>query len=67
MNKSKKEIIKRIEKACVCCEKKIKVILYKDRSYRGAHYFGKILPGKNKEYWECPKCYKGEKPKFVIK
>jgi len=42
MIKSKKEIIKRLEKICSICGRKIKVILYKDRSYRGGHYFGKI-------------------------
>jgi hypothetical protein len=42
MTKNKKEIIKRIEKTCACCGRKIKVILYKDKSYRGGHYFGKI-------------------------
>ncbi|MBI3384766.1 hypothetical protein HY030_01065 [Candidatus Gottesmanbacteria bacterium] len=52
---NKKEIIKRLAKACVVCGKKIKVILYKDRTYYGGHYFGRIL--KMAEYWECPKCY----------
>jgi len=42
MSTAKKEIIKRLDKICVCCGRKIKVILYKDRSYRGGHYFGKI-------------------------
>lgn len=37
-----KEIIKRLNKKCACCGRKIKVILYKDRSYRGGHYFGKL-------------------------
>jgi ribosomal protein L23 len=53
----KKEIAKRIEKICVVCGKKIKVILYKDRTYRGGHYFGKILSCGKDEYWECPRCY----------
>ena len=57
MNKNKKEIIKRLEKVCVCCGKKINVILYNDKSYRNGHYFGKILNDAKKEYWECPKCY----------
>jgi len=57
MSNSKKEIIKRLEKICVCCDKKIKVILYQDESYRCGHYFGKILNDNKKEYWECPKCY----------
>ena len=57
MSKFKKEIIKRLEKVCVCCGKKINVILYKNKSYRGGHYFGKILNDDKKEYWECPKCY----------
>jgi len=38
----KKEIIKQLNKTCACCDKKIKVILDKDRTYRGGHYFGKI-------------------------
>jgi len=50
-----KKIAKKLGKMCVVCGNEIKVILYKDRSYRGGHYFGKLL-GKN-EYWECPKCY----------
>jgi len=42
MTKLKKEIIKRLEKICAICGRKIKVILYQDRSYRGGHYFGKV-------------------------
>jgi len=42
MSKTKKEIIKRLEKTCSICGKKMKAILYKDRTYRGGHYFGKI-------------------------
>ena len=42
MAKVKGKIIKWIEKSCVCCGRKIKVILYQNRSYRGGHYFGKI-------------------------
>jgi len=38
----KKEILKRLNKDCACCGKSIKVILYKDKNYRGGHYFGKI-------------------------
>jgi len=49
MARVKKEIIKRLEKTCACCGKKIKVILYKDRSYRGGHYFGKIPLHRKKE------------------
>lgn len=37
-----KLIKKYLIKACVCCGRKIKVILYKNKSYRGGHYFGKI-------------------------
>ena len=57
MDKSKKATIKRLEKICVCCGEKNKVILYQDKTYRGGHYFGKILDDSKKEYWECPKCY----------
>ena len=38
----KKEIIKRLDKTCAVCGRRIKVILYKDKTYRGGHYFGKI-------------------------
>lgn len=42
MPKKKKAIIKRLNKTCSICGRKIKVILYKDRNYRGGHYFGKM-------------------------
>jgi len=41
MSKVKKEIIKRLDKTCACCGRKIRVILYEDKNYRGGHYFGK--------------------------
>ena len=40
--KAKKVIKDRFEKSCSVCGGKIKIILYKDRSYRGGHYFFKI-------------------------
>jgi len=42
MSKVKKGIVERLEKICACCDRKIKVILYKDSTYRGGHYFGEI-------------------------
>lgn len=42
MAKIRKIIIDRLDKGCSICGRKIKVILYKDRSYPGGHYFGKI-------------------------
>jgi len=42
MTEPAKKVIKRLDKICVCCGRKIKVILYKNKSYRGGHYFGKI-------------------------
>ena len=42
MSQFKKEIIKQLSKTCAVCEKKIKVILYKNKTYRGGHYFGKV-------------------------
>ncbi len=42
MNKSRKIIINRLKRTCAVCGKEIKVIIYKDRSYRGGHYFGKM-------------------------
>ncbi len=53
-----------MEKMCVICGKKLGITLYKDKSYRGGHYFGKIIPRKGKtdgEYWECDKCYREAK------
>lgn len=47
---AKKEIIKRLDKTCSICGRKIKVILYKDRSYRGGHYFGKTPLYTKKEF-----------------
>lgn len=57
MSNSKKKIIERLEKDCACCGKKIKVILYQDKTYHGGHFFGNILDNDKMEYWECPKCY----------
>lgn len=42
MNKSRKIIINRLKRTCAVCGKEIKVNIYKDRSYRGGHYFGKM-------------------------
>mgnify|MGYP001572388026 CR=1 FL=1 len=60
--KVKKEIIDRLKRKCVVCGKKMKIILYKDRTYRGGKYwsFGKKINKKKPEfeYWECPKCYR---------
>lgn len=59
----KKEILKtkiikdKLEKKCVICGEKIKVIIFADNSYSGGHYFGKISDTFS-EYWECIKCYK---------
>lgn len=40
-----------MEKKCSICGKKMKVILYDDRSYRGGHFFGKI-PYSSKAEWK---------------
>jgi hypothetical protein len=45
-----KTIKNRTEKTCAVCGKKIKVIFYTDRSYRGGNYFGKI-PISTKKEW----------------
>jgi len=58
----KTKIIKdRLERFCVVCGKKIKIILYADHRYRGGHYFsfGKKPKNPKLEYWECSKCYRG--------
>ena len=51
--KSKKEkvIKKRITPACAVCGKKMRVVCYRDRTYRGGHFFGKI-PLHRKNEWE---------------
>jgi hypothetical protein len=56
-----KTIKDRIERFCVVCGKKIKIILYTDHRYRSGHYFvfGKKPKNLKLEYWECPKCYRG--------
>lgn len=56
MRSKKEKILKYLDKTCAYCGRKIKVILYKSKKYRGGHYFGKINAA---EYWECPKCYWG--------
>ena len=56
----KKEIKKRLVKSCSICEREIRLICYSDGSYRGGHYFGKLV--KHFEYWECPPCYWRIKP-----
>ena len=37
-----KLIAKSLVKICARCGKKLKVIIYKNKTYRGGHYFGKI-------------------------
>lgn len=50
---SQQKVIRgRAEKTCSVCGKKIKVILYRDRSYRGGHYF-----------FDVPICTKAEEKK----
>jgi hypothetical protein len=54
--KAPREKLRDLRKICACCDRKIKVALYTDGTYRGGHHFGKLTPEKL-EYWECPKCY----------
>jgi hypothetical protein len=52
----KKEIVsKNIERDCVACGKKLKIVIHEDRTYAGGHFFGKLELGKNKkaEYWNA--------------
>ena len=37
-----KLISKHLVKSCACCGKQVKVFVYKNNTYRGGHYFGKI-------------------------
>jgi len=55
MAKPKKEIIKRLNKTCASCGREIRVILYKDKSYRGGHYFGKIPLSIKREFGKALK------------
>ncbi|MDD5065544.1 MAG: hypothetical protein PHF84_00720 [bacterium] len=65
IEKNQKTILRR----CSVCDKKITIIINRDRTYKNGHYFGeiKIPAGKGKEkeveYWECPECYKDQKLK----
>ena len=44
-----KSIKDRLEKFCSICGKKIKIVCYTDKTYRGGHYFGKIPISTKKE------------------
>lgn len=50
VNKVPKVIRDRVEKTCAVCGKKMNIILYTDRSYRGGYYFFKI-PVSSKAEW----------------
>ena len=41
----------KLNKECSCCGKSIKITLYKNKAYRGGHYFGKI-PISSKKEWK---------------
>ena len=52
MERLKRKIIsKRKEKKCAICGRKINLIIYTDKHYRGGHYFGKI-PLYTKKAWD---------------
>jgi len=59
-----RKIVRRLRRRCSLgdCLRPIRVILYEDGSYRGGHFFGRIIEGKGikGEYWECPPCYWGK-------
>lgn len=48
----RKQIKERLDKSCSICGKKMKVVLYDDKSYRGGHYFGKVPLHTKKELRE---------------
>lgn len=58
--KKKKIVAKLLKRACLVCGKKLNIEVYKNGTYKGGEYFGKVELRKNKktEYWECPKCFK---------
>jgi len=65
VNASKKS--RTIRRSCIVCGKKLNIVVYPNRRYRGGHYFRSVLP-ENKEfkkifgeYWECEKCYQEAK------
>lgn len=41
----------KMNKKCSCCGKGIKITVYKDKTYRGGYYFGKI-PISSKKEWK---------------
>ncbi len=54
-----KSPVQKISRDCVVCGKKISILVNKNRTYTGGHFFGKLNIGKRKkaEYWECNRCY----------
>jgi len=51
--------LKNLIRFCAVCGKKLSIIVYPTKSYKGGHFFGKIEMGRKKkvEYWECNRCY----------
>lgn len=48
---------KHLQKTCTVCGKKIKLIVYPSRAYRGGHYFGKIPLYREGAYEQARKKY----------
>jgi len=48
----------KLKKRCVVCGKKLNILVNKDKTYAGGHYYGEpfVREGKKAEYWECEKC-----------
>jgi len=48
-----------LNRHCVVCSKKLNIIVFPNKSYKGGHFFGDVELGGSKkaEYWECNKCY----------
>jgi len=54
-----KKVLQKLKRECVVCGKKLKIIVFSDKSYSGGYYYSKIKltrKGKSIEYWECEKC-----------
>ncbi|MEK7084358.1 MAG: hypothetical protein AAB932_03935 [Patescibacteria group bacterium] len=51
-----KKLKQKLSRNCSICGRRMRIYHYADRTYRGGHYFGTILPDHG-EYWECPTCY----------
>jgi len=67
-------MVRVIKRRCAVCGKDLTIKVYHNGRYEGGHYFGNLkeelkeigeynpsIPDEEYEYWECDKCYRGER------